>query len=173
MYSVRRCDIKALEFSLARCDTHPLSSLKLTINDNRKHHQFPAGIIGPNFNFWQVLLARMMGKPLYKDRVISYCGALADSQKRTPKGLVYIEDYGSLSKIAAAAYICFQVIGPTHCYQEYSITWVCEIVDLWLAYSDTSILTKKNLKKDGRKKFKFNNWIAEYSPSQAEMTNYP
>jgi hypothetical protein len=78
-----------------------------------------------------------------------------------------------LSKIAAAAYICFQVIGPTHCYQEYSITWVCEIVDLWLAYSDTSILTKKNLKKDGRKKFKFNNWIAEYSPSQAEMTNYP
>ncbi|XP_023718478.1 endoglucanase A isoform X2 [Cryptotermes secundus] len=57
----------------------------------------------------EVLLARMLGKPLYKDRVISYCGTLVDSQKRTPKGLVYIEDYGSLSKIAAAAYICFQL----------------------------------------------------------------
>jgi hypothetical protein len=96
--------------------------LKLTINETRKHHQFSAGIIRPNFNFWQVLLAGMMGKPLYKDRVISYCGTLADSQKRTPKGLVYIDDYGSLPKIAAAAYICFQVTGATHCYQEYSIT---------------------------------------------------
>lgn len=156
--------------------------LKLTINDNRKHHQFPAGSIEPNFNFWQVLLARMLGKPLYKDRVISYCGALADSQKRTPKGLVYIEDYGSLSKIAAAAYICFQVMGLTHyfiskygflkqidwlidCHQEYPITWVCKIVNLWLGYSDTIILKNNNLNKDRRKKFKFNNWIAEHSPS--------
>jgi hypothetical protein len=35
-----------------------------------------------------------------------------------------------LPKIAAAAYICFQVTGATHCYQEYSITWDCEIVEL-------------------------------------------
>jgi hypothetical protein len=91
--------------------------LELITNENVNHHQFPAGIIGPSFNLWQVLLARMMGKPVYKDRVISYCGTLADSQKRTPKGLVYIDDYGSLPKIATAAYICFQVNGPTNCYR--------------------------------------------------------
>jgi hypothetical protein len=96
--------------------THPFFCLVLITNENRTHHQFPAGIIGPNSNFWQVLLARKVDKPLYRDRVISYCGTLADSQKRTPKGLVYIDDYGSLPKIATAAYICFQVTGPTHCY---------------------------------------------------------
>lgn len=104
-----------------------------------------------------------MGKPLYKDRVISYCGTLADSQKRTPKGLVYIDDYGSLPKIATAAYICFQVTGPTHCYQEYSISWACEIIDLWMGDSDTSNLIKRNLNKNLREKFKFEPWKIEHS----------
>ncbi|GFG41057.1 hypothetical protein Cfor_04533 [Coptotermes formosanus] len=57
----------------------------------------------------EVLLARLTGKPIYKDRVISYCGALADSQKRTPKGLVYMDDIGSLRHISNAAYICLQL----------------------------------------------------------------
>jgi hypothetical protein len=107
---------------------HPsISCFKLTANEKKYHYQYPAGIIAPNFNFCQVLLARMMGKPLYKDRVISYCGALADSQKRTPKGLVYIDDYGPLPKIATAAYICFQVTVPTD-YQKYSIMCSYEMV---------------------------------------------
>jgi len=62
----------------------------------------------------QVLLARLTGKPIYKDRTISYCGALADSQGRTPKGLVYMDKIGPLRHISNAAYICLQVIMSTN-----------------------------------------------------------
>jgi len=63
----------------------------------------------------QVLLARLTGKPTYKDKTISFCGALADSQERTPKGLVYMEKTEPLSYISNAAYICLQVIVSTNC----------------------------------------------------------
>jgi len=63
----------------------------------------------------QVLLARLTGKPIYKDRTISYCGALADSQRRTPKGLVYMENSAPLRHISNAAYICLQVIMSNNC----------------------------------------------------------
>jgi hypothetical protein len=63
----------------------------------------------------QVLLAKLTGKLIYKDRTISYCGALADSQRRTPKGLVYMDNNGPLRDISNAAYICLQVITPTNC----------------------------------------------------------
>nr|CAD54730.1 beta-1,4-endoglucanase [Mastotermes darwiniensis] len=54
----------------------------------------------------EVLLAKITGKQAYKDKVKGYCDYISGSQQKTPKGLVYIDKWGSLRMAANAAYIC-------------------------------------------------------------------
>ncbi|KDR10771.1 hypothetical protein L798_15338, partial [Zootermopsis nevadensis] len=56
----------------------------------------------------QVLLAKITGKQAYKDKVQGYCDYITTSQQNTPKGLVYIDQWGSLRMAANAAFICAQ-----------------------------------------------------------------
>jgi hypothetical protein len=60
--------------------------------------------------FPQVLLAKITNKQAYKDKVSGYCSYISTSQQKTPKGLVYIDQWGSLRMAANAAYICAVVI---------------------------------------------------------------
>jgi hypothetical protein len=60
--------------------------------------------------FPQVLLASITGKQAYKDKVQGYCDYISTSQTKTPQGLVYIDQWGSLRLAANAAFICSQVI---------------------------------------------------------------
>lgn len=57
-----------------------------------------------------MLLAKLTGKQTYKDKVQGYCDYIVNSQQKTPKGLVYIDQWGSLRMAANAAFICAQVI---------------------------------------------------------------
>jgi hypothetical protein len=60
--------------------------------------------------FPQVLLAKLTNKQSYKDKVSGYCTYISTSQQKTPKGLVYIDQWGSLRMAANAAFICASVI---------------------------------------------------------------
>jgi len=70
----------------------------------------------------QALLAKITGKQTYKDGLTSYCDSLV-SRQQTPKGLTFLDQWGSLRMISNAVYICLQVI--THCYNEYSFILTC------------------------------------------------
>ena len=54
----------------------------------------------------QMLMARIFGDQQYKDDAARYCDNWVYGQPRTPKGLVYINDWGSLRHAANAAYGC-------------------------------------------------------------------
>lgn len=54
----------------------------------------------------EVLLAKITNKQSYKDKVSGYCTYISTSQQKTPKGLVYIDQWGSLRMAANAAFIC-------------------------------------------------------------------
>ena len=43
------------------------------------------------------------------DRITQYCDNMVHGQNRTPKGLVFISDWGSLRMAANAVYICLEV----------------------------------------------------------------
>ena len=57
----------------------------------------------------QVLLAKLTSKQAYKDKVQGYVDYLISSQKKTPKGLVYIDQWGTLRHAANSALIALQV----------------------------------------------------------------
>nr|BAA31326.1 salivary cellulase [Reticulitermes speratus] len=56
----------------------------------------------------QVLLAKLTSKQAYKDKVQGYVDYLISSQKKTPKGLVYIDQWGTLRHAANSALIALQ-----------------------------------------------------------------
>lgn len=53
-----------------------------------------------------VILARILGDQKYKDSAKAHCDNWVYSERRTPKGLVYINDWGSLRHAANAAFGC-------------------------------------------------------------------
>nr|CAD54726.1 beta-1,4-endoglucanase [Mastotermes darwiniensis] len=53
------------------------------------------------------LLAKITGKQTYKDGLTSYCDSLV-SRQQTPKGLTFLDQWGSLRMISNAVYICLQ-----------------------------------------------------------------
>lgn len=63
--------------------------------------------------FFQVLLAQITKQRDYVDAARAFCDFSADDQKRTPKGLVYIDKFGTLCHAANVAFICLQVIHIT------------------------------------------------------------
>ena len=58
---------------------------------------------------FQVLLAEITKDQGHISRITQYCDSMVRGQKRTPKGLVYISDWGSLRMAANAVYLCLEV----------------------------------------------------------------
>lgn len=56
----------------------------------------------------QVLLAQLTGQMEYAQQVQGFCDFSIHKQKKTPKGLLYIEKFGTLCHAANVAFICFQ-----------------------------------------------------------------
>nr|ADB12483.1 endo-beta-1,4-glucanase [Coptotermes formosanus] len=56
----------------------------------------------------QVLLAKLTSKQAYKDTVKGYVDYLINDQQKTPKGLLYIDQWGTLRHAANAALIILQ-----------------------------------------------------------------
>jgi len=64
----------------------------------------------------QVLLARFTNRQQHRDRVRWYVDFLINNQRRTPRGLLFIDRWGPLRHAANAALIMLQV--NTHlCFQ--------------------------------------------------------
>ena len=57
----------------------------------------------------QVLLAKVTNDPTYINAIKTYCDAKV-AQPKTPKGLLFISQWGSLRYASNAAYICLQVL---------------------------------------------------------------
>lgn len=55
-----------------------------------------------------MLLARVTGDQLYKDAAEEFCDYIINEVRRTPKGLVFISEWGSLRHASNAAFICLQ-----------------------------------------------------------------
>ena len=62
-----------------------------------------------SFKHPQVLLAKLTDKQEYKDAVRGYVDYLINDQTKTPKGLLYIDQWGTLRHAANAALIILQV----------------------------------------------------------------
>ncbi|KAJ9588698.1 hypothetical protein L9F63_018012 [Diploptera punctata] len=56
----------------------------------------------------ELLLAQITKEDPYVQRITSYCDHMISGQQRTPKGLVYIDTWGSLRMAANAAYLCLE-----------------------------------------------------------------
>ena len=65
----------------------------------------------------QVLLAKLTNQQKYKDAISGYVDYLINNQQKTPKGLLYISEWGSLRYAANAAFIMLQV--NTHLFYKY------------------------------------------------------
>ncbi|KAB0791627.1 hypothetical protein PPYR_03427 [Photinus pyralis] len=78
-------------------------NFKLKGRPNEFHHTNKvAGI--------QVLLAELTGKSEYVRAVEAFCNYSIYQQKRTPKGLVYIDKAGTLSHAANIVFLCLQAV---------------------------------------------------------------
>jgi hypothetical protein len=60
----------------------------------------------------QILLAQLTRQPEYMEAAQAFCDFTVDYQKRTPKGLVYIDKFGTLCHAANVAFVCLQVVAP-------------------------------------------------------------
>jgi len=68
-------------------------------------------------NHLQVLLARLTNRQQYRDAVTRDVEFLINNQRRTPRGLLYIDRSGTLGLAANAALIMLQV--NTHLFYQY------------------------------------------------------
>ena len=57
---------------------------------------------------FQVLLAQITGQKEYQNSVKDFCDFSVRQQKKTPKGLLYIDKSGTLCQAANVAFICLQ-----------------------------------------------------------------
>lgn len=62
-----------------------------------------------NFDMSQVLLAQITQRDEYLNAVESFCDYSMHRQTRTPKGLIFIEKFGTLCHAANIAFVCLQV----------------------------------------------------------------
>ncbi|KAL2742032.1 endoglucanase E-4-like isoform X2 [Vespula maculifrons] len=73
----------------------------------------------------QVLLAQLTGQPEYQNAACAFCDFSVRQQKRTPKGLLYIDKFGTLCHAANVAFVCLQAadypnIGDPQEYREFA-----------------------------------------------------
>jgi len=62
-------------------------------------------------------LAKLTNKQEYKDSIKEYMDYLINDQKKTPMGLLFLDEWGSLRLAANAALIMLQV--NTHLFHQY------------------------------------------------------
>ena len=62
----------------------------------------------------QTLLAQITKEKQYLDKVENFCNYYIRNHTKTPKGLVYIDEYHSLPSVANLAFVCLQVILHSH-----------------------------------------------------------
>ena len=62
-----------------------------------------------SLNHPQVLLAKLTNKQQYKDSIKGFVDYLINNQQKTPKGLLFLGEWGSLRSAAYAALITLQV----------------------------------------------------------------
>jgi hypothetical protein len=71
----------------------------------------------------QILLAQLTRQPDYMEAAQAFCDFTVNYQKKTPKGLVYIDKFGTLCHAANVAFVCLQAadagISPTR-YREFA-----------------------------------------------------
>jgi Glycosyl hydrolase family 9. len=60
-------------------------------------------------NYPQLLVAKLTNKQEYKDKIKGYVDYLISSQMKTPNGLEYIDQWGTLRHTANSALIALQV----------------------------------------------------------------
>nr|AXQ39836.1 beta-1,4-endoglucanase [Loboptera decipiens] len=56
----------------------------------------------------EVLLGKITKNSKYTDKVKGYCDWMINSQQKTPKGLIYIDTWGTLRHAANVAFICLE-----------------------------------------------------------------
>ncbi|KAJ9594064.1 hypothetical protein L9F63_014507, partial [Diploptera punctata] len=56
----------------------------------------------------QILLAQLTRQPEYMEAAQAFCDFTVSYQKKTPKGLVYIDKFGTLCHAANVAFVCLQ-----------------------------------------------------------------
>ncbi|XP_043267756.1 endoglucanase E-4-like isoform X2 [Venturia canescens] len=73
----------------------------------------------------QVLLAQLTGQPEYQNAARAFCDFSVHQQKRTPKGLLYIDKFGTLCHAANVAFVCLEAadtpdIGNSQEYRDFA-----------------------------------------------------
>lgn len=67
----------------------------------------------------------MTGQPEYQNAARAFCDFSVYQQKRTPKGLLYIDKFGTLCHAANVAFVCLEAadssgIGDSQKYREFA-----------------------------------------------------
>jgi len=57
----------------------------------------------------QVLMAKLTGEDRFKTLAENYCDYVSKTAPKTPKGMVYLDQWGPLRHAANVAFICLQV----------------------------------------------------------------
>lgn len=60
-------------------------------------------------NVSQILLYQTTGRAEYGQKLISYCDWVVDQAPRTPKGLLFLSEWGSLRAASNSLFVCVQV----------------------------------------------------------------
>lgn len=61
------------------------------------------------FVLWQMLMAELTNQAKYTEAIRDFCDHNLYVQRKTPKGLLYIEKSGTLCHAANIAFLCLQV----------------------------------------------------------------
>ncbi|KAJ8946377.1 hypothetical protein NQ314_008907 [Rhamnusium bicolor] len=88
----------------------------------------------------QILLAESIGSDEYSDAVGQFCDNSADNQLRTPKGLLYIDKFGTLSHAANIAFACLRVADLPQMPSEKYIDFAKEQIDYILGAKGRSFV---------------------------------
>ena len=75
------------------------------------------------------LLAQLTNKQEYKQKLNNFCDWMRNNQKKSPKGQLYFQEWGSLRYSANAAFICLRVG-----FKPYLIPLEVPIIKLFLVY---------------------------------------
>ena len=98
--TILKVKLKILENKGAETATNN-TIMKVALCNNDLHHV-------------QVLLTKLTNKQQYRDKIKGYVDYLINNQQKTPKGLLFIDMWGTLRHAANAALIMLQV--NTHLY---------------------------------------------------------
>lgn len=65
-----------------------------------------------------MLLAQLTGQSKYQNATRAFCSFSVREQKRTPKGLLYVDKFGTLCHAANVAFICLEAADYSENYND-------------------------------------------------------